>query len=74
MQKPLSFSSIAKYDITSDSNLFIFPDPSQLYTLKQIYKAMNASEMETEEIEGSVHALLSSFDIDGQKNIFSLRW
>ncbi|GBM27994.1 Meiosis-specific with OB domain-containing protein [Araneus ventricosus] len=51
-----------------------YADSSITYTIEEILKLMNTSEIIVNEIQGTLHAMIASFDIDSTNKISSLRW
>ncbi|GFT60943.1 meiosis-specific with OB domain-containing protein [Nephila pilipes] len=50
-----------------------YNDPSTIYTIEQIVKLMNTSEIMLNEIQGILHVLITSFDIDSTNKVTSIR-
>ncbi|XP_035229306.1 meiosis-specific with OB domain-containing protein-like isoform X2 [Stegodyphus dumicola] len=48
-------------------------DSSTVYTIEKISKLINSTEITMDEIQGTLHAFLAAFDIDGTSKISSLR-
>ncbi|XP_055946742.1 meiosis-specific with OB domain-containing protein-like [Argiope bruennichi] len=50
-----------------------YADSSIIYTIEEILKLMNSSEIILSEIQGTLHAIITSFDIDSTNKISSFR-
>ncbi|GFQ71240.1 meiosis-specific with OB domain-containing protein [Trichonephila clavata] len=64
-----------KMDLPDDTEYFNnkYSDSSTVYTIEQIVKLMNTSEIMLNEIQGTLHVLISSFDVDSTKKVTSFR-
>ncbi|PRD27379.1 UNVERIFIED_CONTAM: Meiob [Trichonephila clavipes] len=65
-----------KMDLPDDTEHFNnkYSDSSTIYTIEQIVRLMNTSEIMLNEIQGTLNVLISSFDVDSTKKVTSFRW
>ncbi|KAG8187557.1 hypothetical protein JTE90_008443 [Oedothorax gibbosus] len=57
----------------SMNNTYGYNDPSTVYNVEQVLRIMNTSEMISGDIQGTLIAMISMFDLDGSEKISSIR-
>ncbi|GFY65814.1 meiosis-specific with OB domain-containing protein [Trichonephila inaurata madagascariensis] len=64
-----------KMDLPDDTEHFNnkYSDSSTIYTVEQIVRLMNTSEIMLNEIQGTLNVLISSFDVDSTNKVTSFR-